>query len=251
MKHRFFVLMAALCIAGVGLASCSYGTNYRKKLRMTTTRELTYFKRIVLLAPYDVHFVQGGKSEAKMIGTQEELKNIILRVSGETLYIERVKKRGFSFGKDSEVDIYLTSPDLIALEMKGSGDFSVIRKMDTDVLTVSLIGSGDVKFGQVICDQFRVSLNGSGDVKFDGVSCQRAEVRLKGSGDMTLKQLQSDRVEFSLYGSGDIEAGLQNCGAVKTELFGSGDIKLWGSTRSLDKTVHGSGEIQIDRLNVR
>lgn len=68
---------------------------------------------------------------------------------------------------------------------------------------------------------------------------------------MTLKQLQSDRVEFSLYGSGDIEAGLQNCGAVKTELFGSGDIKLWGSTRSLDKTVHGSGEIQIDRLNVR
>ena len=202
--------------------------------------------------PYDVHFVQGESNTVKLVGPQAEVSSVVLRVSGETLYIERAAKRSRMFFTSSDdVDIYITSPDLTQLEIKGSGDFKAARRVDTDQLTVSINGSGDIDFKDIICDKLVASINGSGDIEFGFVECVNAEASLRGSGDIDFKRLKADKLQFSVKGSGDIEANLNDAGNVNCEVFGSGTIKLAGVAKNLNKNIRGSGNVETHRLQLR
>ena len=88
--------------------------------------------------------------------------------------------------------------------LKGSGDFECLRLLDTDNLEISLQGSGDIEFDDVICDQVDVSLVGSGDVDVKNVKAQRSYINLVGSGDVKMNFDNSGMVEANLTGSGDI-----------------------------------------------
>jgi hypothetical protein len=251
MKQRFLLIASAVLVFSALFTSThAYAGSHKKKV--TTQQNLKYFKRIVMTTPYDVHFVQGDKNTAKIAGPQAEVSSVVLRVSGETLYIERSSKRSsIFFSSSDDVDIYISSPDLTQLEIKGSGDFKAARRVDTDHLTVSVTGSGDIDFKDIICDKLVASINGSGDVEFGFVECVNAEASLKGSGDIDFKRLKADKVQFSVKGSGDIEANLNNAGNVNCEVFGSGTIKLAGVAKNLNKNVRGSGYVETHRLDLR
>ena len=175
MKQRILLIASAVLVFGALFTSSrAYAGNHKKKV--TTQQNLKYFKRIVMSTPYDVHFVQGESNTVKLVGPQAEVSSVVLRVSGETLYIERAAKRSRMFFTSSDdVDIYITSPDLTQLEIKGSGDFKAARRVDTDQLTVSINGSGDIDFKDIICDKLVASINGSGDIEFGFVECVNAE----------------------------------------------------------------------------
>ena len=251
MKQRILLIASAVLVFGALFTSSrAYAGNHKKKV--TTQQNLKYFKRIVMSTPYDVHFVQGESNTVKLVGPQAEVSSVVLRVSGETLYIERAAKRSRMFFTSSDdVDIYITSPDLTQLEIKGSGDFKAARRVDTDQLTVSINGSGDIDFKDIICDKLVASINGSGDIEFGFVECVNAEASLRGSGDIDFKRLKADKVQFSVKGSGDIEANLNNAGNVNCEVFGSGTIKLAGVAKNLNKNIRGSGNVETHRLQLR
>lgn len=153
MKQRILLIASAVLVFSALFTSThAYAGSHKKKV--TTQQNLKYFKRIVMTTPYDVHFVQGDKNTAKIVGPQAEVSSVVLRVSGETLYIERSSKRSsIFFSSSDDVDIYISSPDLTQLEIKGSGDFKAARRVDTDHLTVSVTGSGDIDFKDIICDK--------------------------------------------------------------------------------------------------
>ena len=155
------------------------------------------------------------------------------------------------FTSSDDVDIYITSPDLTQLEIKGSGDFKAARRVDTDQLTVSINGSGDIDFKDIICDKLVASINGSGDIEFGFVECVNAEASLRGSGDIDFKRLKADKMQFSVKGSGDIGANLNDAGNVNCEVFGSGTIKLAGVAKNLNKNIRGSGNVETNRLQLR
>ncbi len=252
MKHRVLSIASAILVIGALFASCTrvYAANNKKKV--TTQQNLKYFKRIVMSTPYDVHFVQGDKNTVKIVGPQADVAGVVLRVSGETLYIERAAKRSRMFFKSSDdVDIYVTSPDLTQLEIKGSGDFEAGRRVDTDQLVVSIFGSGDIFFRDIICDKLVAGINGSGDIDFNKVECVQAESAIKGSGDIQFKSLKANKTKFSIKGSGDIEANLNNAGNVDCEIFGSGTIKVSGVAKNLNQNVRGSGSVESNRLKLR
>ena len=251
MKQRILLIASAVLVFGALFTSSrAYAGNHKKKV--TTQQNLKYFKRIVMSIPYDVHFVQGDKNTVKLVGPQSEVSSVVLRVSGETLYIERAAKRSRMFFTSSDdVDIYVTSPDLTQLEIKGSGDFKAARRVDTDQLTVSINGSGDIDFKDIICDKLVASINGSGDIEFGFVECVNAEASLRGSGDIDFKRLKADKMQFSVKGSGDIEANLNDAGNVNCEVFGSGTIKLAGVAKNLNKNIRGSGNVETHRLQLR
>ena len=212
MKHRILLIASAILVVGALVASSTRVFAANSKKKVTTQQNLKYFKRIVMSTPYDVHFVQGDKNVVKLVGPQAEVASVVLRVSGETLYIERATRRSRMFFTSSDdVDIYVTSPDLTQLEIKGSGDFEANRRIDTDQLTVSINGSGDIDFKDVICD----------------------------------------KLEASISGSGDIGANLNNAGDVNCEVFGSGTIKLAGVAKSLNKSIRGSGNVESGHLQLK
>lgn len=216
------------------------------------SRQLTGFERIRLQGSPDIKYTQGKTWSVRVKAPKGTIKGVQTRVENKTLIVSMKSSRVFSFknDKDNDVTVYVTSPDLIGVEVQGSGDFESKSHVDTDRLTISLKGSGDIDFYDVICDRVDISLVGSGDVDVKKVIAQYSTVGLIGSGDVKLNQWNVKDTKLELKGSGGLRVASQNCGTVSCRLVGSGDITLSGTVRQLNKTVRGSGDINTAGLRV-
>lgn len=215
-------------------------------------RSLKGFERIRLQGSPDIKYTQGKTWSVKVKAPKSVLKNVQTRMEGNCLVVS-VKSGGFFSSmslKGDDVTVYVTSPDLIGVEVQGSGDFESKSHVDTDNLDISVKGSGDVDFYDIICDRVKVTLVGSGDVELKNVVTQYSAVELVGSGDVKLNQRNAKETSLELKGSGDIKVANQQCGTVSCRLVGSGDITLTGTIRKLNQTTRGSGDINTAGLQI-
>ena len=140
------------------------------KKGMTVLRKLNYFNSINVNVPCDVYFTQGNASKARIVGTQEAISKLEFVVDRNGQLSISSKKSCNNFFSDCNTEnlkIYLTSIDLIALNLMGAGDFKTLTPIDTDNLSVAMSGAGDIDFEKpVICDNFSVVLRGAGDIDF-------------------------------------------------------------------------------------
>ena len=249
MKKITFMAAALISAMAVGtsmtFASCSEASKVKATVKaelddmgeddgviVTQNRKVGKFTAIRIEGSPTVRFVQGDKFEVKVKGKKELVEKIKTELDGTTLVVSVRSKISFNFFKNNRKKympvVYVTSPDLVGLELAGSGDFICDGAIDTDKLNVELAGSGDVDFnGSVICDDLNVELNGSGDVDFKNVETITSSLRL--------------------IGSGDIKVAFDNCRDVESSIAGSGDVTLKGNiTGRLDKAKAGSGDYNIE-----
>lgn len=186
--------------------------------------------------------VEGGKRYADNIDTFDEDGILVVRQRKGSFNIFNNMRKGTS------PVVYVTSPDLVAVKLSGSGDFVCEGPLDTDKLHIFLSGSGDVDFkGAVLCDTLNVVLRGSGDVDIDNVDAMSSFIQLVGSGDIEVKQKNVNTTDIKLVGSGDIKVDMANCRDVDCNLAGSGDITLSGNMKGrLNKAKAGSGDYHLE-----
>ena len=209
---------------------------------------LKNFEKISLAGPYDVIYTQGNDYSIQVVGSERNVKLVSLEVNHGTLTIRPKRNITSSFHlgllkKTDNVVIKVTSPDLIAATVTGSGSFKAPRQVDTDNLVLTLTGSGDMQFNDVICDNYSAKLTGSGDVDIKKIVAQTAVITVLGSGDLEVNQYHVKKTKASLRGSGDLDLDCHDCSVVDVELTGSGDISLEGSVQSVVKNARGSGKI--------
>jgi hypothetical protein len=216
-------------------------------------RELTGFERIEQFGSLDVRYRQGDTFSVRVEAPKDVVKDVETIVRGNCLVV-RMKGEGsvvnFGIADSDGVTVYVTSPDFLGIELRGSGDFVCEGLLDTDNLDIWLKGSGDITFNDVICDRANIQQVGSGDVKVRQLTAQQTDVELVGSGDMEVTQRQVAQTRIELKGSGDIKMKCRQCGSVISRLIGSGDITLNGDVASLGSSTRGSGDINTDGLTV-
>lgn len=215
------------------LTACNVHSFKTKKALTEEQRGLKGFERIELLGSLDVKYEQADSFSVVVQAPEEVIDDVQTRVDGDRLVVNmkgsnKFLNMGVSDSKD--VTVYVTSPDFLGIELKGSGDFECKKLLDTDNLDILLRGSGDISFDDVVCDRINVSLVGSGDVKVKHVKTLRSLVELIGSGD----------VKIMFDDSGDVDS----------RLTGSGDIELSGTVRNFSSNVRGSGDMYTQRLDV-
>ncbi len=225
MKKVLLFLLATLTLASCGINVCS-----DKGPEITSVRHTRPFTKIVVKGAYDVKFVQADTFGVKVVGKEEHVKSTTSTVVGDVLTISRQKS---TLGLDSRlgnnhVTVYVSSPDLVGVELKGAGDFEVDSLLDTDTLNILLKGAGDVKLGKVLCDKLDITLTGAGDIEVKDVTTQYSKITLKGVGD--------------------VEVNMTDGGETECMLKGVGDITLRGKAKSLKKRIQGTGSIDTDNL---
>ena len=196
-------------------------------------RQLTGFERIEQLGSLDVKYMQADSFSVRVDAPVNAIKDVETRVDGDRLVVNMKgsnKLLNISVADSKGVTVYVTSPDLLGVTLKGSGDFECQRLLDTDNLDIELQGSGDIEFDDIICDQVNVSLIGSGDVE--------------------LKHVKMLRSQVELVGSGDIKVRFDESGMLESRLTGSGDIELSGSVKTFKSNVRGSGDMHTKALRV-
>ena len=246
----FFVTIFAIAFS-VNLYASS------DKNKASETRQLKGFERIRLLGSPTIRYTQGKTWSVRVEAPKNMIKDVKTRVEGNYLVVSMQDSKSitnfFSFRNmvDNRVVVHVTSPDLIGVEVQGSGDFECKSKVDTDNLDLSLRGSGDVKFSNIICDRIRTSLVGSGDIEIKYVEARHSDVELVGSGDVSIKQSKVNQTQIELKGSGDIKMHCDKCQVVNCRLAGSGDITLSGVVTRLNQTTRGSGDIHTKGLQIK
>jgi len=93
--------------------------------------------------------------------------------------------------------------DGLSAALSGSGDVSA--KAVSGPLHVRLTGSGDVRIPEGMVSDMTVSIAGSGDVRFGGVA-RSLDARIAGSGDVTVARV-TGAISKHIAGSGDVRIG--------------------------------------------
>ena len=228
--------LMALAALVVLLGSCNWkvekhfkGSNGPKVTK--NIENVAPFERIRIDAPCNLYFTQGNTTKVEVVASDSEvMEKFKVTVADGCLDIQ-MKGRGWSnWKRKRSATIYVTSPDLIEVNMHGAGSFKVEGDLDTDTLRLRLKGAGDMDFPNIICD--------------------RIEAHLKGVGDMDFHQLQTQQAELNLRGVGNIDAHFVKSGSVRCTLQGVGDIDLSGEVKSLEKKVQGTGKIDVSDLKI-
>ena len=231
-KIQFLTMMAVL-IGLTSCTSCKVSRWHVETSQASETRTLRGFERIELLGSLDVKYQQADSFSVEVCAPEKYLDKVETIVEGNRLVL-RMKGDGkfinFGVSDGDGVKVYVTSPDLIGVTLRGSGDFECVHLVDTDNLDITLNGSGDIKFADVICDRVNVSLVGSGDVDMREVKTLWAGV--------------------SVVGSGDVKMRFENSGKVEANITGSGDITLKGTVSNYQYNVRGSGDMHTEELKI-
>ena len=227
MKKVLFAVVA------LGMLTSCVNFHYSRSTKALAEefRQLKGFECIELLGSLDVKYAQADTFSVRVEAPSKVIDDVETRVEGNKLIVNMKGRNRFinvGVSDSDDVTVYVTSPDFLGIELRGSGDFECKQLLDTDNLDISLKGSGDIEFDDIICDQVNVSLVGSGDVE--------------------LKHVKMLRSSVNLVGSGDVKIDFDDSGSVDARLTGSGDITLSGSVKDYKSNVRGSGDMHTSGL---
>ena len=150
------VTMSVACIACYSSKDLKADRSFAKRVV-----KVGYFCKIESYTSADIKFVQGKTSSVRIEGTKSLVDNLDIKQNGETLVVT-TKGRGMRIVGPARLTVYVSSPDITSVYLKGSGNFEAQSNIDTDALNVELSGSGDVDLRKVLCDNISLRLRGSG-----------------------------------------------------------------------------------------
>lgn len=261
MKARQYLMYSALLMmAALGMTSCVMTCD--RPLpgdQIVDVRKHRGFERVEISGSPSVVYTQADTFGVRLEGPEKMVENIMTEVKDKTLYVYNKGRVNFKFGvvnlnwgdKD-DVTVYVSSPDLISVRLNGSGDFFSRKPVDTDVMNITLRGSGDIEFESIICDDCTTELVGSGDIDISHLDGRTSTVVLIGSGDIRISEANVVETDLSLRGSGDISVNFEEgCQSAQCQLAGSGDITLSGTLTHYDCKKSGSGDINTGDLRIK
>lgn len=259
MKKQLFPVagLMALAVVLMSATSCvktSHSLPLDEGQRVTESRFLKGFEKIEIVGSPTVYYTQADSFSVEVTGPENYIEDILTEVNAKSLVIRNRGKMGvvnFQLNGSNKISVHVTSPDLIAISLNGSGDFISKQRIDTDNMEINLRGSGDIDIADLICDRCDINLIGSGDIDLKRLEAQRIAASLIGSGDIDLKLNNVLNTLLALKGSGDISADFaKGCKKVECELRGSGDISLKGNVEHFSKQKSGSGDIEYHKLTI-
>lgn len=221
-RNSLFLLMIPLCVL-----SCSFKVNDADSGKeISTSYPIASFEKISNNGVCDIHYVQSDRTSLRVEGRENMINKLIISVDKKTKTLNiDVKNKKFNFG-NSDIDIYVTSPDIVEVNNRGVGDVE-LKKIDTDTLRISNKGVGDIEIDGLVCDAIYIDNKGVGDIDGDRISTQLSGVTNKGVGD--------------------VELTFNQCGYLNCKNSGIGDIDIKGNVKKHSVTSTGMGSVKLPR----
>ena len=254
MKREQIAIVGMMLLMGSATLVSCHNTAVISKDYVTEDRLIKGFEEVEVVGSPNVYYTQADSFSVRVKGPDNFVDNILTEKNGKTLTVRNKGKWGvvnISFSDEDELAVYVTSPDLVAVRVNGSGDFISTDLIDTDNMNITLRGSGDINIDKLLCDRCDVELIGSGDIDLPEVEAKETSAVLVGSGDIKMGLSKVADTRLSLKGSGDIKVDFsEGCRSVDCTVNGSGDIGLSGKIGHFRGEKHGSGDIDIANLTI-
>lgn len=227
---------------------------------VTKQIKVSDFDQIAVSGSLDVTYTQqSGKPKVEIYTSDNIVDLLDIYVKNGKLNLGFKKNVKVSYNK---LEIRVTSEDLNAVNVAGSGDFKFTNGLKTDQLKMNVAGSGDITASNIQCSQeFTANVAGSGDIECKQLKATDMDISVAGSGDLKIENAQvtsanasvagsgtvkisgsADKANYSVAGSGDLYASDFKVQDISASVAGSGDIKCY-AVEHLKARVSGSGTI--------
>jgi len=200
-------------------------------------RKLETFSGIGISVHADVYYTPGNTHEITIEGDDRDVDELITEVEDGFLKIKypsgkwRIKR--------SKLTIHVTSKELEAVKMSGSGLFECSQTVTSDEMDIAISGSGDIVFDKLETDEVEVRISGSGDVKLDGGSADEMSLKISGSGKLNSEAFEVNEFSASISGSGSARITAKE--ELDVKISGSGKVYYHGNPR-VNSVSSGSGK---------
>ncbi len=227
---------------------------------VTKQIKVSDFNQIAVSGSLDVTYTQqSGKPKVEIYTSDNIVDLLDIYVKNGKLNLGFKKNVKVSYNK---LEIRVTSEDLNAVNVAGSGDFKFTNGLKTDQLKMNVAGSGDITASNIQCSQgFTANVAGSGDIECKQLKAADMDISVAGSGDLKIENAlvtsanasvagsgtvkisgSADKANYSVAGSGDLYANDFKVQNISASVAGSGDIKCH-AVEHLKARVSGSGTI--------
>mgnify|MGYP001168541148 FL=1 len=227
---------------------------------VTKQIKVSDFDQIAVSGSLDVTYTQqSGKPKVEIYTSDNIVDLLDIYVKNGKLNLGFKKNVKVSYNK---LEIRVTSEDLNAVNVAGSGDFKFTNGLKTDQLKMNVAGSGDITASNIQCSQeFTANVAGSGDIECKQLKAADMDISVAGSGDLKIENAlvtsvnasvagsgtvkisgSADKANYSVAGSGDLYANDFKVQNISASVAGSGDIKCH-AVEHLKARVSGSGTI--------
>lgn len=227
---------------------------------VTKQIKVSDFDQIAVSGSLDVTYTQqSGKPKVEIYTSDNIVDLLDIYVKNGKLNLGFKKNVKVSYNK---LEIRVTSEDLNAVNVAGSGDFKFTNGLKTDQLKMNVAGSGDITASNIQCSQeFTANVAGSGDIECKQLKAADMDISVAGSGDLKIENAlvtsanasvagsgtvkisgNADKANYSVAGSGDLYASDFKVQDISASVAGSGDIKCH-AVEHLKARVSGSGTI--------
>lgn len=205
----------------------------------TETRVLEAFSSIELAMSADVFVTQGADYAVKVEASENLMGIIETKVKSDKLIID-VKNNKCIRGNET-ISVYITLPNLSALNISGSGKIKVSNYLETEKLTIKISGSGDVEIDSLAANEIAATISGSGDLSVTGTDTVAVQiVEVSGSGKVQNINLPSREASVNISGSG--ECLIYAIETLDVRISGSGNVRYKGNP-TITTAITGSGNI--------
>jgi hypothetical protein len=198
-------------------------------------RKLNTFTGIGIGVHADVYYTPGNNHEIKIVGDDRDVDDLITEVRDGFLQIKYENWRT----RHSKLTIYVTSKELDAVKMSGSGQFESKEPIQSDEMELAMSGSGGILFEQLEADEVDVKISGSGNIELLKGNADEMDSKISGSGKLNAEGFVVSEFSAAISGSGSIRITAQKDLDVK--ISGSGKVYYHG-TPHVNSVSSGSGK---------
>lgn len=202
-------------------------------------RKLDAFSGIGISVHADVFYTPGNTHEIVIEGDDRDVDELITEV--EDGYLKIRYPSGKWRIKRSKLTIHVTSKELEAVKMSGSGLFEADEAVTSDEMDLAISGSGNIVFRKLTADEVGAKISGSGDVILDSGSADELDLRISGSGKLKAETFEVSEFSASISGSGGARITAKE--ELEVRISGSGSVYYHGSPR-VNSTSSGSGKVK-------
>jgi hypothetical protein len=173
----------------------------------------------------DVFLSQGDHQSVEVEADKASMEYIETETHGNALVVKNREGHWHNLGR---IRIYITMPDITAIELSGSGTVESQTPIKSSELQIMLSGSGNVKISSLLAPVLKVNITGSGDIFLTGENDQaEMDATITGSGSIKADEMRVANATVHITGSGSARVNVLK--ELETDITGSGSVLYRGN----------------------
>lgn len=173
----------------------------------------------------------------------DEFDDLKISTRGNTLILERPKRRGRIFGtrNRSDITVYVSAPTLSDIQISSSASFTG-DSITSDRLNLSASSSGGIQIANIAAQSLRSSVSSSGRIELAG-TCTSIDANASSSGRFDSEGLVCQSADIDASSSGKVALEVDG-GTVDINLSSSGQADLSGTCDVAEISVSSGADVE-------